>query len=113
VRRVIIESPYAGDVDRNVEYARQCLKDSLSRGEAPIASHLLYPQVLDDNNPEQRSQGIRAGLEWRSVAQAQVFYLDLGWSKGMIYAHEQAKNEGRTVVYRYLYDAPREVQIYD
>jgi len=35
VRRVIVESPYAGDVARNVEYARACVRDSLQRGEAP------------------------------------------------------------------------------
>src|SRR5690606_24498929 len=45
---VIIESPYSGDVERNTEYARSCLLDSLRRGEAPIASHLLHTQVLED-----------------------------------------------------------------
>lgn len=39
--KVILESPYAGDVEKNIEYARLCLKDSLLRGESPIASHLL------------------------------------------------------------------------
>ena len=41
MRLVIVESPYAGDVEANEEYARQCVRDSLMRGEAPIASHLL------------------------------------------------------------------------
>ena len=40
-RRVIVESPYAGDIETNVAYARAALRDCLSRGEAPIASHLL------------------------------------------------------------------------
>ena len=44
MRLVILESPYAGDVAANVKYARRCVRDSLSRGEAPIASHLLYTQ---------------------------------------------------------------------
>jgi hypothetical protein len=51
VRLVIIESPYAGDPDGNLAYARAALADSLARGEAPFASHLLYPQVLDDMIP--------------------------------------------------------------
>ena len=48
---VIIESPFAGDVDKNIEYARKCVRDSLNRGEAPSASHLLYtqPGILDDD----------------------------------------------------------------
>jgi hypothetical protein len=44
MRRVIIESPYSGDVETNVAYARAALRDCLSRGEAPLASHLLYTQ---------------------------------------------------------------------
>ena len=65
MKRVILESPYAGDIQRNIKYARECLKDSIKRGEAPIASHLLYTQVLDDNIPEERQHGIDAGLAWK------------------------------------------------
>ena len=86
--RVIIESPYEGCIERNIAYARACLRDSLNRGEAPIASHLLYtqPGVLDDNLMNERMLGINAGLAWRSVADKHVFYVDLGYSSGMLYA---------------------------
>jgi hypothetical protein len=83
MKRVIIESPYAGDIDNNVSYARLCLKDSLMRGEAPIASHLLHTQVLDDTIKEEREMGIKAGLEWLRVAELMAVYVDLGISKGM------------------------------
>ena len=66
--KVILESPYAGDVEKNIEYARLCLKDSLLRGESPIASHLLYTQVLDDTKLDERNLGIDAGLAWSSAA---------------------------------------------
>jgi hypothetical protein len=90
--RVIIESPYAGQVERNIEYARMCVRDSLSRGEAPIASHLLYtqPNILDDDIESERMLGINAGLAWRCVAEKHVFYIDYGYSKGMLYAKEYA-----------------------
>jgi hypothetical protein len=86
MRLVIIESPYAGEVRRNEAYARACLADSLARGEAPIASHLLYtqPGVLNDEEPGERALGIAAGLAWKRVADAQVFYVDRGWSRGML-----------------------------
>jgi len=92
MERVIIESPYAGDVEENVKYARLCVKDSLRRGEAPIASHLLYTQdgILDDLIEEERMWGINAGLAWKEVANKQIFYIDKGWSKGMLYAKEYA-----------------------
>lgn len=96
MRLVIIESPYAGDIQRNVEYARACVRDSLSRGEAPIASHLLYtqPGVLSDEIPEERQWGIDAGLAWRKVAEASVVYTDLGISRGMEYGIAAAEGAG-------------------
>lgn len=101
-RLVILESPYAGDVEANVAYARACLVDSLSRGEAPIASHLLYTQVLDDTDPLQRDMGIAAGLAWRFVAHASVVYVDRGISSGMRHGIDLAHEEGITVEYRSL-----------
>jgi hypothetical protein len=97
--RVIIESPYAGDVERNVEYARKCLRDSLLRGESPLASHLLYTQegVLYDSLSEERALGIDAGLSWLAVADLHVFYADYGFSKGMEYALEKAKRDGASI----------------
>jgi len=105
VRRVVLESPFAGDVERNLAYARRCLHDCLLRGEAPIASHLLYtqPGVLDDNKPEERKLGIEAGLVWGSLAEATVVYTDYGISGGMKFGIERAEKEGRPVEFRKLY----------
>lgn len=105
MRLVIIESPFAGDVEKNTRYARACVRDSLLRGEAPIASHLLYTQrgILNDDVPEERQQGIDAGLAWRAVAQASVVYTDLGISKGMEYGIKAAQDTGVPVEYRSLY----------
>lgn len=99
MKLVILESPYAGDVEANVAYARRALRDSLARGEAPIASHLLYtqPGVLDDDDPKERQWGILAGLAWGRVAQATVLYVDLGISNGMRLGIERALREGRPV----------------
>lgn len=100
--RVIIESPYAGDIDKNIEYARRCIADSLSRGEAPFASHLLYtqPGILNDNIPEERRLGIEAGLLWGEMAEKTVVYIDLGISKGMQYGIDKALQSGRKIEYR-------------
>lgn len=97
---VIIESPYSGDEARNTEYARACLLDSLRRGEAPIASHLLHTQVLDDVRPDERELGIEAGLAWYRVAEKCVIYEDLGISGGMIEGIERAKRFGVLVEFR-------------
>lgn len=102
MRLVILESPFAGDIEANVAYARRCVRDSLSRGEAPIASHLLYtqPGILDDADPIERAWGIDAGLAWKRVAEASVVYTDLGISKGMQFGIDAAVEAGLTVEYR-------------
>ena len=96
MRLVIIESPYAGNIEANVEYARAAMRDSLNRGEAPIASHLLYtqPGILRDEIPDERQWGIDAGLAWRAVADLAVFYVDRDWSGGMIAARRIYREEG-------------------
>ena len=102
MRRVIIESPYAGDVERNITYLRACLRDSLLRGEAPFASHALYtqPGVLDDNLPTERKLGIEAGFVHWTGAKAIVFYIDLGMSPGMQSALRQARVWRKRIEYR-------------
>ena len=85
MRRVILESPYAGDVKMHKAYARACVRDSLLRGESPLASHLLYTQagILDDTIPAERAHGINSGHAWMTHADAVVVYEDHGISPGM------------------------------
>ena len=59
--KVILESPYGGDdrqKERHRRYAQKSMYDSLMRQESPLVFHLLYTQVLDDDDPEQRKTGI-------------------------------------------------------
>ena len=100
--RVIIESPFAGDVERNKAYALQCLADSLARGEAPIAFHLLYPEVLDDLNAAERKIGIERSFEWQQVAEVIAVYVDHGITAGMQQAIGMAQERGLTVIKRRL-----------
>ena len=104
MRRVILESPYAGNVEENVAYARAAVRDSLLRGESPIASHLLYtqPGILKDDVPDERQLGIEAGLAWRFAAEASVVYQDLGITPGMRRGIEAAETAGVPVEYRNL-----------
>jgi hypothetical protein len=84
MRLVVIESPLSGDFERNVRYAKWCMLDSLRRGEYPFASHLLYTQCLDDEDPEHRKLGMEAGFEWAQLAEVRAIYRDLGVSGGMM-----------------------------
>ena len=106
--RVIIESPYKWEnyegLQENLEYCRQCILDCLKRWEAPFASHILYTQVLDDRNPEDRYTWIEAWLEWGKSADYTVVYEDRGISQWMKYWIRKALEEWREVFYRTLYN---------
>jgi hypothetical protein len=104
MKRIIIESPLSGDFARNIRYARLCCLDSLQRGEAPFASHLLYTQMLDDRIHGHRRLGMEAGFCWGEVGDLRVFYTDLGVSGGMAEAEVLAVKAGQPTERRTLPD---------
>lgn len=104
MKRVVIESPYAGDIERNIKYAKRAMHDCLKRGEAPLASHLLYtqPDILDDEIPEERTLGMEAGYAWLAGAQLVVSYEDYGISNGMKTGKRRALEAGVPVEVRFI-----------
>lgn len=58
---VYIASPLSGDVEQNLSFARQACLSAMAQGTTPFAPHLLYPQMLDDNDPLQRELGMKMG----------------------------------------------------
>lgn len=104
LRTVVLESPYAGDVEANVAYARRAINDCLARGEAPIASHLLLtqPGILDDSKSYERSIGLDSGHAWIQAADTMVVYADRGISSGMLQAIRIAQREGTPIEFRWL-----------
>lgn len=126
LRLVIIESPLGSRVDgtkldlsspeglaefeRNQAYARRAMLDSLRRGEAPFASHVLYPLVLSDAKPEERKLGMAAGFAWAEVLTTEtdpgnrrpwrVVYVDYGTTPGMQEGIERARALGQRIEYR-------------
>ena len=58
---VYICSPFSGDVETNVVNARRYSRFAVDKGYIPIAPHLLFPQFLDDDKPEERALGLFFG----------------------------------------------------
>lgn len=108
--RTIIESPLGSRPDgtraspeefkRNQEYALRCMRHSLSLGEAPFASHVLYPLVLEDATPDERRQGMWAGFAWGERAEQVAVYLDYEITPGMLEGIDRAKRAGQAIRYR-------------
>lgn len=61
-RRVYVASAYAGNVKKNTRAAARYCRFVIAKGYMPIASHLLYPRILNDNNPAERDLGLLFGL---------------------------------------------------
>ncbi len=114
VKRVIVESRYAGDVERNIAYARACVCDSLARGESPLALHLLHtqPGILRDEVPEERNAGISAGLEWTQCAETVAVYTDYGISTGMRRGIERAKACNIPIEYRRILPSSEDARMH-
>ena len=79
---VYIASPYSGDVERNVAFAKAACRYAMNQGVTPIASHLLYPQMLDDGVPEERKLGTDMGLRILKVCE-EVWVCGSELSSGM------------------------------
>lgn len=104
MKLVIIESPFQGNIDRNINYAFACVRDSVLRGESPYASHLMLPGALNEEDINERSLGIQCGYAWWRAASTIAFYTDLGWSQGMLLAYSRARTQNITIEERSIAD---------
>lgn len=118
MRIVIVESPFKPSDDtvaqyrgrysraellrQNLVYARLALLNALGRGEAPLASHLLYTQVWAESN-DLREAGIKAGIEMYHRVDLSALYVDLGVSAGMKLGQEHASLIGVETTRRLLF----------
>ena len=63
MKLIYVASPYAGDIEKNTEFAKEACRFVMDEGHAFFAPHLLYPQVLDENNSAERKLGLAMGKE--------------------------------------------------
>lgn len=63
MKLIYICSPYRGDTEYNAAKARGYCRFACRHEVVPIAPHLMYPQFLDDDIPEEREEGICLGME--------------------------------------------------
>lgn len=98
--KIYVDSRYAGDIEANIAAAIRCCQYVIKNGGMPIASHLLYPQMLNDNDPRQREMGLAFGLELLVLCdEVWVFYDETGLSTGMRAEEAEAKRRGKPIRY--------------
>ena len=95
VKKIYVASKYAGDVAANVEKAVWCCRYVIDQGFMPVASHFLYPQILDDNLPRECQLGLKFGLALLATCdEIWVFTMGGEISSGMEREIEVAKRLG-------------------
>ena len=87
---VYICSPYSGDVQRNTFNACRYSRYAALNGYLPITPHLLFPQFLDDNKPDERDLGLQFGNALLDLC-AEVWVFGAHVSSGMKAEIERAK----------------------
>ncbi|MDP3058954.1 MAG: DUF4406 domain-containing protein [bacterium] len=104
---VFICSPFAGDVDRNIEKARRYCKYAVEQNKIPLAPHLLFPQFMNDGNATERRLAIFMGLVLLAKC-AELWYFGEIISEGM--QVELTKAKKRNIPIRHFSDACVEVE---
>ena len=59
---VFICSPYAGDIQGNTMRAKRYGRFAVSKNTIPVIPILMYPQFLEDDDPDDRKLGLEMGL---------------------------------------------------
>ena len=105
---VYICSPYRGDTEKNTEKARKYSRFAVESKAIPMTPHLLYPQFMDDSNPEKRYLATHI-INYVLIGKCQelwVFGEDI--SEGM--TREIALAEKRKMKIRYFTETMEEVK---
>lgn len=90
--KVYIASKYAGDVEKNTKDAVSYCRAAVKKGYIPVASHLLYPQILDDSKQEDRMLGMLFGQALLAVC-SEVWFIGEKDADGKIAMSDGMKAE--------------------
>ena len=103
---VFICSPFAGDIDLNTDRARRYGRFAITKNTVPFIPHLLYPQLLDEHDTEERSLGISMGIRMLSICQ-ELWVFGERISSGMAVEIAKAKNLKIPIKYFTIHCKPR------
>jgi len=105
MKMIYICAPLRGDIEKNIEFARQKAQEVFRQGNIPVCPHLMFPPIADATNPQQdevaRNMGLELvkrcnqvnvyGSEWTSGMWAEIKYAE---QLGIPVVPEEALNKG-------------------
>ena len=95
---VYVCSPYAGDVENNTIKAREYCRFAVEQNCIPLAPHLLLPQFMDDENPQERELAMFMNKVILGKCK-ELWVFGETVSKGMAVEIETAKKRNQTIRY--------------
>ncbi len=95
---VFICSPFAGDVGGNTMRARRYGRFAVSQKAIPIIPHLMYPQFLEEADPDERKLGLEMGLVLLTKCH-ELWVFGNHLSSGMAVEVKRAKERGIRIRY--------------
>ena len=104
---IFVCSPYRGDMATNTQNARRYCRLVVEQGGIPFAPHLLFPQFMHDDVPEERELALFMGIVMMTKC-AELWVFGERISRGM--AQEIRKAEARNMLIRYFTTSCEEVQ---
>ena len=104
---VYVCSPFSGNLESNVENTRRYCRFAVDSGFVPFAPHLLFPQFMYDEVPEERELALFMGIVMLTKC-AELWVFGERISKGM--SKEIHKAESRNMLIRYFTTNCEEVQ---
>ena len=93
---VYICSPLSGDIPGNQEKARRYCRFAVDHGAIPLAPHLLFPQFMDDDEPEERNTAMFMDMVLLTKC-AELWVFGETVSAGMSLEIEKARHKGKPI----------------
>ncbi len=96
--KVYVVSKYAGDIETNVSKTVDYCRFVINNNRIPVASHLIYPAILQDSVATERELGTMFGLALLALCD-EVWVFGKEWSQGMKTEIVEAKRLGKPLHY--------------
>lgn len=98
MKNIYIASAYRGDVEYNVQMAKQYCAYAVSMGVIPICPHIYFTNFLDDNNKNERQLGLNMGLQLLRICSEIWVFGEI--TEGMQQEIKEAEKLGIPVAYK-------------
>ena len=102
MKKVYVCSPYRGNIEKNIQNAKNYCREIILDGDLPICPHIYFTQFLDDNKDDERNLAFEINKELIKNCDLINIYIRDGYiSEGMKQEIALAETLGISCCYNY------------